>query len=104
MAGLGVTAPPAWFDEHTRGAPAPLCQRAAHYLSERREAGLAERLAAAAGAALERVLGQRGDRAAALDLLAADALLTLALQARALEQPDSLAAFAAAILTRSSRP
>jgi uncharacterized membrane protein len=104
MAGRGVTAPTAWFEEHSRGAPAPLCERAGHYLEARNEAGLAGRLAAAAGTALDHVLSQRGDRAAALDLLAADALVTLALKARALEQPDALAAFAAEILARGSRP
>jgi hypothetical protein len=103
MAGRGVTAPTAWFEEHSRGAPAPLCERAAHYLAGRSEADLAERLAGAAGTALDQVLTQRGDRAAALDLLAADALVTLALKARALEQPDTLAAFADSILARGSR-
>src|SRR5262245_23276355 len=102
MAGHGVTAATAWFEEHSRGAPAPLCERAVHYLAMRNESGLAERLAGAAGAALDQVLGQRGDRPAALDLLAADALVTLALKARALEQPAALAAFAAEILARGS--
>lgn len=99
-----MTAPIAWLEEHSRGAPAPLCERAAHYLAERNEADLAECLAGAAGAALDQVLSQRGDRAAALDLLAADALVTLALKARALEQPEGLAGFAAGLLARGSRP
>ena len=103
MAGRGVTAATAWFEEHSRGAPAPLCERAARYLAARNDADLGERLAGAAGAALEQVLSQRGDRSAALDLLAADALVTLALKARALEQPDRLAGFASQLLARGSQ-
>jgi len=103
MAGGGLTGTPVWFDEHSLGAPDPLRERAAHYLAARDEPELAERLGAAAGAALRQVLAQRGDRAVALDLLAADALVTLALKARALEQPAALAEFAAALLTRGVR-
>jgi hypothetical protein len=39
-----------------------------------------------------------GDRSAALDLLAADALVTLALLAQAERAPDDLGAFATALL------
>lgn len=55
-------------------------------------------LAAAAREALERVAAHRGDRSVALDLLAADALITLALLAQAQRAPDRLGAFAASML------
>ena len=59
-------------------------------------------LAAAGQAALERVLSHVGDRSAALDLLAADALITLALQAQAEDAPEQLEEFATSVL-RTSR-
>jgi hypothetical protein len=60
-------------------------------------------LAAAAQAALGRVLSHSGDRSAALDLLAADALITLALQAQAEDAPERLEEFAISVL-RTARP
>jgi len=59
---------------------------------------MAETLARAGGAVLERVLGAPGDRSVALDLLAADALVTLALLAQAEHAPAELGGFAAGIL------
>jgi hypothetical protein len=44
------------------------------------------------------VLARAGDRSVALDLLAADALVTLALLAQAQQEPERLDAFAAAVL------
>jgi hypothetical protein len=55
-------------------------------------------LAIAGRAALEQVLGHPGDRTVALDLLAADALVTLALLAQAQRDPGRLADFAAEVL------
>ncbi len=55
-------------------------------------------LASAGRAALARVLGRSGDRSVALDLLAADALVTLALLAQAEASPARLGEFAAAVL------
>ncbi len=55
-------------------------------------------LAGAGGKALDRVLTRAGDRSVALDLLAADALVTLALLALAQSSPDRLGAFAASVL------
>ncbi len=55
-------------------------------------------LAASARRALDRVLARTGDRSVALDLLAADALVTLALLAQAQREPEGLGAFAAAVL------
>jgi hypothetical protein len=60
-------------------------------------------LASAGQAALGRVLSQPGDRSDALDLLAADALITLALQAQAQDAPEQLEEFASSVL-RATRP
>jgi hypothetical protein len=59
---------------------------------------LPDSLAAAGRRALDRVLDHPGDRSVALDLLAADALVTLALLAQAQTSPEQLGAFAAAVL------
>jgi hypothetical protein len=56
---------------------------------------VAEALAAGAEALLARVLRGSGGREDALPLLAADALLTHALEARAEADPDAVAGFAA---------
>jgi hypothetical protein len=55
-------------------------------------------LAASGRRALDRVLARAGDRSVALDLLAADALVTLALLAQAQQAPERLEAFAAEVL------
>ena len=91
-----MTTPVEWFEAESAGAPELLRARAARYLG-RVPAGsdIAGALAAAAGAALGDTLGHEGDRSVALDLLAADALLTLALKAKAQSAPGDLAAFAA---------
>lgn len=44
------------------------------------------------------MLARAGDRSVALDLLAADALVTLALLAQAQQAPERLGTFAAALL------
>lgn len=61
-----------------------------------------ESLAACGRHALDRVLARTGDRSVALDLLAADALVTLALLAQAQHAPERLEAFAAALLRDGS--
>ncbi|HTL06337.1 MAG TPA: hypothetical protein VL241_11355 [Gemmatimonadales bacterium] len=94
-----------WFAQHSAGAPAPLRQRAAGYLAaEPATSGVAEQLAESAAAALDRVLAHPGDRRVALDLLAADALVTLALKARAAEDPAGLAEFAAGLRRARGAP
>jgi hypothetical protein len=60
-------------------------------------------LARAARQALDQVLTHPGDRSVALDLLAADALITLALLAQAQRAPEGLSEFAGSIL-HSVRP
>ncbi len=97
MAGLGVTADPRWVEDRVRDAPAALRERALYYL-DAGEQPLPERLGAAAHAALQTVLGRPGDRSVALDLLAADALITLALLAQACEDPVGLDRFAQELL------
>jgi hypothetical protein len=57
-----------------------------------------EKLAGSARLALDQVLARGGDRSVALDLLAADALVTLALLAQAQQAPERLGAFASAVL------
>ena len=71
-----------WLEVQCEGAPAPLRERAEHYFRAS-NGRLPERLAAAARSALNAVVGKPGDRSVALDLLAADALVTLALKAQA---------------------
>jgi hypothetical protein len=61
-------------------------------------------LAAAGQTALDEVLSHAGDRSAALDLLAADALITLALLAQAETDPQRLGEFATSILQSSRSP
>ena len=75
-----------------------LRERVLSYAGSGADAGTAESLAASARQALDHVLARTGDRSVALDLLAADALVTLALLARAEQAPERLGAFAAALL------
>lgn len=84
-----------WLDAHLAGAPGELKERTLEFLQAAEAAGrLPRRLAQAAEAALRRAISQPGDRSAALDLLAADALVTLALEAQAALDPAGLLAFA----------
>ena len=94
-----------WLEHHIARAPSALGERVREYAiqSEREATELPELLAAAGHQALQRVLGHAGDRTVALDLLAADALITLALLAQAQQRPEALDQFAATIL-RASRP
>jgi hypothetical protein len=63
---------------------------------------LAESLAAAGRRALDHVAAHPGDRSVALDLLAADALITLALLAEAERRPEHLGEFAATLVHAGS--
>jgi hypothetical protein len=87
-----------WVDRHTTAAPPALRARVRQYLSATVEEPLPTQLAAAADSALSRVLTHPGDRSVALDLLAADALITLALLAQAHSAPDQLEEFAISVL------
>jgi hypothetical protein len=92
-----------WLDRHTSRAPAALRERVGEYALAATASDRVSSLAAAAQAALGRVLSHSGDRSAALDLLAADALITLALQAQAEDAPERLEEFAISVL-RTARP
>jgi hypothetical protein len=87
-----------WLDQHTAKAPAVLRARVHQYVGGAHGSTLPSTLAAAAGAALTRVLSHAGDRSVALDLLAADALMTLALLAQAQIAPEHLEDFAISVL------
>jgi hypothetical protein len=92
-----------WLLQHTSAGPARLRARVMECWENTSGAGpLAERLAEAGRRALAGVLAHPGDRDAALDLLAADALITLALLARAEDAPEELGSFAAALVRASA--
>lgn len=92
-----------WLDRHTSQAPTALRSRVREYALAASGSTAVSALAAAAQSALARVLSHPGDRSAALDLLAADALITLALQGQAEEAPERLEEFATSML-RTARP
>ena len=92
-----------WLDRHTSQAPTALRGRVGEYALAASGSTRASALAAAGESALARVLSHPGDRSAALDLLAADALITLALQAQAEDAPERLEEFATSVL-RMARP
>jgi hypothetical protein len=92
-----------WLDRHTSQAPTVLRDRVSEYGLAASGSTRASALAAAGQSALARVLSHPGDRSAALDLLAADALITLALQAQAEDAPERLEEFATSVL-RTARP
>jgi hypothetical protein len=88
-----------WLDQHTSQAPAALRARVREHVGQSAAPGpLPVALAAAGRHALGRVVDHPGDRSVALDLLAADALVTLALLAQAQAAPDRLGEFATAVL------
>ena len=94
-----MSAPADWLDRHTAEAPAALRARVReHARSARPAESLPARLALAGREALDRVTAHPGDRSVALDLLAADALITRALLAQAQRAPGELGAFATSIL------
>ena len=79
----------------TGAGPPPLQARAARYVADVPAGGdAADTLASAGALALARAVDHPGDRSIALDLLASDALVTLALEAQADANPAGLAAFA----------
>jgi hypothetical protein len=100
-----VTVLAQWLEHHTAHAPPALKGRVREYAAQSASDATATpaALAVAGHRALEQVLVHPGDRSVALDLLAADALITLALLAQAQQAPDQLDDFAATIL-RASRP
>ena len=84
----------AWLDARRPEVPATLSAHLRRQLAAGPEP-LPELLAARGRAALDRVLAQPGGgRALALDLLAADALVTYAFEAQAAQDPRGLVALA----------
>jgi hypothetical protein len=90
-----------WLEQHTSQAPAALHARVRQYEQGATGPTLPTRLANAARSALAVVLSHPGDRSTALDLLAADALITLALLAQAETAPEHLEDFAISVLRSS---
>jgi hypothetical protein len=88
-----------WLAAQLEGAPAELVTRTLEFA---RAAGpvSAESLARAGRRALDAAVAASPDRRAALDLLVADALVTLALAARVEDDTDGLEAFAAGLRRR----
>ena len=90
---------PEWLEQHTASAPEALHARVRGYAAEvAPDPHLPSALALAGERALARVLAHPGDRSVALDLLAADALVTLALLAQAEAAPEELEDFAERLL------
>jgi hypothetical protein len=88
-----------WLERHIASAPDTLATRVREYAASVRDEGdPAITLAAAGDKALAGVLAHSGDRSVALDLLAADALITLALLAAAEIVPERLGEFAHGLL------
>ena len=90
-----------WLDRHTSQAPTALRARVQQYARAVSGPSLPHNLVAASQTALDRALSHSGDRSGALDLLAADALITLALLAQAETAPDTLEELANSILLSS---
>lgn len=84
----------AWFARRTEGAPPALAGRATEWLALAQDGVLADRLADAGQRALGAAVECGAHRGAALDLLAADALITLSLLACAEQAPERLATHA----------
>jgi hypothetical protein len=82
-----------WLAERLEGAPADLAARMTRAVADSERPTIADTLAAAAWQCLQLSLRDPAQRASALDLLAADALLTHACEAAAAEGPETLAAF-----------
>lgn len=87
-----------WLERQLDGAPAALVERTRYFRSQVGGPPTPEGLAAAARLALLTAISRDRDRAGALDLLAADALVTLALAAHVEVDPASLSEFAASLL------
>ena len=87
----------AWFAAQLEGAPEELAARAREFVAQAGGDITPGTLSAAGRLALDAAVGSSPDRRAALDLLAADALVTLALAAAVEAAPERLAEFAAAL-------
>ncbi len=87
-----------WFAQHTSRAPERLRARAAELLSAETDSQqLIAVLAASGSRALDSAVQAGAGRTAALDLLTADALITLSLLAAAESTPTELGSLARAL-------
>jgi len=95
-----------WLTRHTARAPVALRERVLQHVQAVAPGdSVAETLAEASREALRQVeLDPAAGRPVALDLLAADALITLALLAQAQEQPSGLLGFATDLLQHPVGP
>ena len=91
-----------WFAVRTAGAPEALRRRAASFFQQDGSRELPTRLSLAGQAALDAAIRGGAGRSAALDLLAADALITLALLAGAEHDPANLGRAASALRIHAS--
>ena len=88
-----------WLHQRTARGPSALRDRVLEHAAAVSEGdSVAEYLGLAAERVLAIVEEHPGDRAIALDLLAADALITLALLAQAEQSPERLGEFAEGLL------
>ena len=94
----------AWFMTHTSGAPDALRARSERFFDATTSGPLIERLAGAGRAALAEAIRDGASRAAALDLLAADALITLALLCAAEGDPATFGVAAAGLRRQVAIP
>ncbi|HEX6089225.1 MAG TPA: hypothetical protein VFZ13_03595 [Gemmatimonadales bacterium] len=93
--GRALTSLAAWVEARTARAPGALRARVLEHVASIATSGnAAADLADAAHHSLAGVLAAPGDRTVALDLLAADGLITLALLRQAEDDPAGLVAFA----------
>ena len=93
-----------WFALHTDGAPEALRARAEQFFNATAPGDLVARCAGAGRAALAEAARDGAARAAALDLLAADALITLALLRAAQDDPANLGQAAAELRRQVTFP
>jgi hypothetical protein len=84
----------AWLGTRTADAPPPLRECVREYAGRAHGTDPAQALASAGRQALARATESPGDRSSALDLLAADGLITLALLWTAEHEPARLASVA----------
>ncbi len=86
-----------WFAARTEGAPARLREAASRWLAVSPAGEPVAQLTEAGGLALTAAISAGATRDAALDLLAADALITLALLAAVEQDPQALGDHASAV-------
>jgi hypothetical protein len=92
-----------WLSARLEGAPAELVGRTVDFVVQAGHQSDPDGLARAGRLALDRAVAGSPDRRAALDLLAADALVTLALAAQVDAEPERLEWFAGHLLDLGSR-